>query len=115
MGRPWVPGSGSDGGGLSDQRNWIRPPQWPLFGIGHNGGPPLDDEPAGKRLYIRQAWKKAHAKVWQNPPRDIMLFRLRRAKAAGLTYREYMLRLLDTGRHPQAGDISPDEDKEIKS
>lgn len=44
-----------------------------------------------------------------------MLFRLRRAKAAGLTYREYMLRLLDTGRHPQAGDISPDEDKEIKS
>jgi hypothetical protein len=100
---------------LSYVRNWIRPPQWPLHGIGHNGGPPLDDEPPGKRLYVRHAWKKAHAKVWQNPPRDIMLFRLKRAKAAGLTYHEYMLKLLDDGRYPQAGDGVPDKSKETTS
>jgi hypothetical protein len=27
-----------------------------------------------------------------------------RAEAAGVTYREYMLELLDSGRHLQAGD-----------
>jgi len=90
---------------VSDEQHWLRPRQWPAIGIGHNGGPPLDDdEPPGKLLFVRHCWKKAHEEVWRNPPRDILLFRLRRAEAAGLTYREYMLKLLDTGRYPQASD-----------
>lgn len=98
---------------MSDQQHWIRPRQWPTFGIGHNGGPPLDDdEPPGKLMLVRHCWKAAHAEVWKMPPRDILLFRLRRATAAGLTYEEYMLRLLHTGRHPQAGDPAPDENEE---
>ena len=99
---------------MSDEQHWIRPRKWPLAGIGHNGGPPLDDdeEPPGKLLFVRHCWKKAHAEAWRNPPRDILLFRLRRAEAAGLTYREYMSRLLDTGRYPQAGDPDTHERKE---
>ena len=90
---------------MSDEQHWARPKEWPLAGIGHNGGPPLDDEePPGKLLFVRHCWKQAHAEVWRNPPRDILLFRLRRAEAAGLTYREYMLQLLDTGRYPRADD-----------
>lgn len=90
---------------MSDQRHWVRPKDWPVFGIGHNGGPPLeDDEPPGKLLLVRHCWKQAHAQAWRTPSRDVVLFRLRRAGAAGLTYRQYMLRLLETGRYPQAGD-----------
>ena len=98
---------------MSDQRFRVRQKNLPVFGIGHNGGPPLDDdEPPGKLLFVRHCWKQAHAEVWRNPPRDIMLFRLRRAEAAGLTYRAYMLRLLDTGRYPQAGDPPPPGERE---
>ena len=61
--------------------------------IGHNGGPALVDS------YVR-----AHAAAWKAPPRDIALFRLKRAQAAGVDYHTYMLALLDTGRHLQAGD-----------
>lgn len=94
---------------MSDPQHWVRPKEWPAVGIGHNGGPPLDDddEPPGKLLFVRHCWKAAHAEVWKSPPRDILLFRLRRAEAAGLSYHEYMLRLLDTGRHPRAGDPPP--------
>jgi hypothetical protein len=97
---------------VSELRHWIRPPEWPLFGIGHNGGPPLDDEPPGKLLFVRHCWKKAHQEVWRSPSRDITLFRVRRAEAAGLSYHEYMLRLLDTGRYPQAGDPATPKGKE---
>jgi len=67
----------------------------PVFGIGHNQGPPLDPG-ASWRLYC---WKKAHAKAWKTPPREIALARLRRAEALGMTYREYTAHLLDTGEH----------------
>jgi hypothetical protein len=73
--------------------------------IGHNGGPPLDDdEPPGKLLYLGWAWRKARKAAFAAPTTEIMLFRLARAEAAGLSYDEYMLRLLDSGRYPQAGD-----------
>jgi hypothetical protein len=98
-----------------NERYWVRPKEWPTFGIGHNGGPPLDDdEPPGKVLLVRHAWKTAHAEVWKTPPRDVLLFRLRRAEAAGLSYEEYMLRLLDTGRYPQAGDKPGDPKDDAK-
>lgn len=77
--------------------------------IGHNGGPPLDeeDEPPGKVLFLRWAWGKARKQAFTAPSTEIMLFRLARAEAAGLSYDEYMSRLLDTGRHSQAGDPPP--------
>jgi hypothetical protein len=32
----------------------------PIFGIGHNAGPPLDPGAAWRHF----CWKKAHAKAW---------------------------------------------------
>ena len=65
------------------------------FGIGHNGGPPLDPG-AGWRHFC---WRKAHARAWKTPPREIALARLARAEALGISYREYTAALLDTGVH----------------
>jgi hypothetical protein len=75
--------------------------------LGHNGGPelePEDDDPTGRLLFVKWAWTRAHDEAWKTPPLDILRFRVARAEAAGLTYREYMLQLLDTGRYPQASD-----------
>jgi hypothetical protein len=72
--------------------------------IGHNQGPPLD-EPAAD-AFVRYRWRKAHAEAWKNPPLSILRLRLQRAEAAGVTYREYMLELLDSGRHLQAEDVA---------
>jgi hypothetical protein len=71
--------------------------------LGHNGGPELeDDDPTGRLLFVKWAWTRAHDDAWKTPPMDILRFRVARAEAAGLTYREYMLQLLDTGTYPQA-------------
>jgi hypothetical protein len=64
-------------------------------GLGHNLGPPLDPEVHWRAF----CWKKAHAKAWKAPPREIALARLSRAEALGLTYREYTAMLLDRGIH----------------
>lgn len=72
--------------------------------IGHNGGPPIE-EPQGN-LFVRYRWKKAHAEAWKTPSMGILKFRVARAEAAGVGYREYMLELLDTGRHLQAVDVA---------
>ena len=83
--------------------NWgLAPGQTPPAPIGHNGGPPIE-EPAD--LYVRHFWTAAHREVWKNPPMDILRFRLARAEAAGVTYEQYMLELLDTGRHLQKEDV----------
>jgi len=64
--------------------------------IGHNGGPPLDeDDPGGGRLYL---WRKAHKRAWKTPPREIALRRLARAEELGMSYREYALEVLERGR-----------------
>ena len=65
------------------------------FGIGHNGGPPLD-RGAGWGQFC---WKKAHARAWKTPPREIALARLARAEALGMSYRAYTAIVLDTGVH----------------
>jgi hypothetical protein len=71
--------------------------------LGHNGGPELeDDDPTGRLLFVKWAWTRAHDEAWKTPPLDILRFRVARAEAAGLSYREYMLQLLDTGSYPQA-------------
>lgn len=90
---------------VNNERFWRVAPSWPRAGIGHNGGPPLDDEPPGKLLFVRYRWKKAHATAWKSASRGITLFRLRRAEAAGVSYEEYMSTLLDTGRHLQREDV----------
>lgn len=68
---------------------------FPLPGLGHNGGPPLDPG-APWRLFC---WKKAHRAAWKTPPREIALARLARAEALGMSYREYAALLLDRGVH----------------
>jgi len=65
-----------------------------FFGIGHNGGPPLDPRAGGRRV----CWEKGHSRAWKTPPREIALARLARAEALGISYREYNSVLLDTGR-----------------
>lgn len=84
---------------------WGLPPA--AATIGHNGGPPLD--PPVNDLFVQYRWRKAHREAWKNPPYSIMMFRLSRAEAAGVTYEEYTAELLDTGRHLQAGDRKPNE------
>ncbi len=69
----------------------LVPPR--LAGIGHNGGPPLDMSGIGV------AWRRAHAKAWKTPPREIVQMRLRRAARLGLGYRDVTLALLDHGCH----------------
>ena len=64
--------------------------------IGHNGGPPLE-EPIGIS-YAHYCWRRAHARAWKLPPREIALARLARAQELGMTYREYNAIILDTGR-----------------
>jgi hypothetical protein len=72
--------------------------------IGHNQGPPLDEPVAD--AFVRWRWRRAHKEAWKTPPMSILKLRVARAEAAGVTYREYMLELLDSGRHLQAEDIA---------
>ena len=65
-------------------------------GIGHNGGPPIEDPNEGWRLFC---WKRAHKMAWKTPPREIALRRLERAEALGMTYRAYTLEIRELGRH----------------
>jgi hypothetical protein len=78
--------------GMAAGRGAVTPP-----GIGHNGGPPLDeDEGASWRLWC---WRRAHRKAWKTPPREIALRRLERAEELGMSYREYTLEILERGRY----------------
>lgn len=61
-------------------------------GLGHNNGPPLDLSWSG------WIWRRAAAKAWKTPPREVALRRLRRAEQLGLSYRELTSALMDRGR-----------------
>lgn len=63
------------------------------FGIGHNQGPAFDRGASWRQF----CWRKAHARAWKTPPREIALARLARAEALGMSYREYTSVILDTG------------------
>ena len=56
----------------------------------------------GIRTYF--SWKRAYNQVWKSVPHAIMLRRLQKARACGLTYEEYTAFLLDTGRYLQPDD-----------
>ena len=71
---------------------------------GHNGGPPLDEQPG--YLWRKHAWTQAYKKAWAPPSMDVLKFRVARAEAAGLTYHEHMLELLDSGKHLQKEDVA---------
>ncbi len=64
--------------------------------IGHNNGPPLDDELVVVTWH-HYCWKKAHARAWKTPPREIALARLQRAEEIGMSYKEYTSVILDKG------------------
>jgi hypothetical protein len=64
-------------------------------GLGHNGGPPLEDWIA--RDWNDYCWRRAYKRAWKTPPREIALRRLRRAEAIGMTYRGYQAVILDRG------------------
>lgn len=66
-------------------------PEEDRAGIGHNGGPPLDVS------YKAWIWRKAHAKAWQSPGREVVMLRLRRAERLGLSYEAYTSVILDRG------------------
>jgi hypothetical protein len=67
--------------------------------IGDNGGPPLEEDDPGATSWRLFCWKKAHRKAWKAPPREVMLRRLERAQAVGLSYHDYTLEILERGRH----------------
>ena len=83
-----------------------RGPRTPT--IGHNGGPPLDDEHVpewgrgGIGTYF--SWRAAHRAAWRSLPREMMLWRLEKAERLGLTYEEYTSEVLDSGRYLGPGD-----------
>ena len=69
-------------------------------GLGHNGGPPLEDEhPDSASSWRHYCWRKAHAAAWKTPPREVALRRLARAEELGMTYREYTSVILEKGTH----------------
>ncbi len=70
--------------------------------VGHNGGPPLDEGPG--YLWRKYCWTKAYNEAWKTPSMAVLKFRMARAEAAGLSYHDYMLELLDSGRHAQKDD-----------
>jgi hypothetical protein len=63
--------------------------------IGHNGGPPLDEDPGISWRYY--CWKRAHKRAWKTPPREIALKRLARAEELGMTYHAYALEIMERG------------------
>lgn len=60
---------------------------------GHNGGPELD------LSWEAWLWRRAHARAWKPPRRDIALHRLKRAERLGLDYRSYAGVLMNRGTH----------------
>lgn len=74
----------------------------------HNGGPPLEHVPpwgpGGIGTFM--AWRAARDAVWKKVPRETVLRRLAAAERCGVTYEEYSMVLLGTGRYLQPGDVT---------
>jgi hypothetical protein len=73
--------------------------------LGHNGGPPLDDEPKPPVAdWNHYCWKRARKRAWATPPIEIVRLRCERAEALGMTYKEYTAIVMDRGVYLQPGD-----------
>jgi hypothetical protein len=83
--------------------------------IGHNGGPPLEDQFAWGSAPIATyfAWKRAHDDVWKGIPYNTLVRRVKLAEALGLTFEEYTLEILFNGHYLSEDD--QDRIAEIKA
>ena len=63
--------------------------------IGHNNGPDWFEY----ELYVDYCWKKVHAKAWAPPTQEIGVRRARKAEELGVTYKQYVLEILERGRY----------------
>jgi len=74
---------------------WVIPmSEW----LGHNNGPDWFED----GLYLEYCWRKAHQKAWAPPSQEIGIRRALKAQALGMSYRDYVLEILERGRYPQA-------------
>jgi hypothetical protein len=77
--------------------------EWP----GHNNGQDwFVDE-----LFLDFCWRKSHAKVWAPPTQEIGIRRARKAQALGITYKQYVLEILERGRYLNEETALPFRDK----
>jgi hypothetical protein len=65
--------------------------------MGHNNGPDWFAD-----LFVDYCWRKAHEEAWTPPSQEIGVRRARKAAEAGVSYREYVLEILEHGRYLQA-------------
>jgi hypothetical protein len=63
--------------------------------LGHNNGPGWDDD----ELFLDYCWKNAHRKVWTAPTPEVGIRRARKAASLGVTYRQYVLEIMERGRY----------------
>jgi hypothetical protein len=63
--------------------------------LGHNTGPDW----FASELFIEYCWKLAHEKAWAPPTQEIGIRRARKAEALGVTYKQYVLEILERGRY----------------
>jgi hypothetical protein len=78
-------------------------------GLGHNGGPPLDEHipewgVGGIRSYFE--WRAASEAAFKSVPVETAIRRAKKAEALGLTFREYQLEILERGRYLQVEDVA---------
>jgi hypothetical protein len=81
----------------------------PAAGIGHNGGPPLDNSGS---MFL---WRRAVRRAWKTPPREIALRRLAEAEQLGLSYRDYAAVLKDRGQRLRGGVLVADAPADLLS
>jgi hypothetical protein len=89
---------------------WQRPTDisaGEIAGIGHNGGPPLDEHipewgVGGIGTYF--SWRAASEDAFKKVPVETAIRRARKAEELGLTYREYQLEILERSRFLQKED-----------
>ena len=77
--------------------------------IGHNNGPDWDEY----ELYRDFCWKKAHREAWTPPSLEIGIRRAMKAEALGVTYRQYVLEILERGRYLDETTAAPLRGKEM--
>lgn len=80
-----------------------------IAGIGHNGGPPLDEHvpewgPGGIGNYFE--WRGASERAFKGIPRETAVRRATKAASLGLTFEEYQLEILERSRFLQASDTA---------
>ena len=68
--------------------------------LGHNNGPPLNQN----FFYLNWVWTKAQKTAFTPPTPEIGIRWAKKAAELGVSYRTYVLEILEHGRHLQAED-----------